>query len=204
MEEPFDLHRASTPPRPANARRRFGEPARRYTGPGSHADAGRSLSWGEARLMALGGVALGLAAAMLPWEGWSGRAIVPEAIGAVPVASAAPAIRFGLCHTGGGTNCVVDGDTFWMAGEKIRIADIDTPETHPPRCAEEARLGTAATLRLQALLSAGPVTLVPIDRDEDRYGRKLRTVEVGGVAVGEALVDEGLARNYGGGRRSWC
>ncbi|MDE0879657.1 MAG: thermonuclease family protein, partial [Sphingomonas bacterium] len=84
---------------------------------------------------------------------------------------------FGQCHSGGGVNCVVDGDPFWIDGEKIRIADIDAPETHPPRCAEEARLGNAAKDRLQALLNAGPVTLVTIDRDTDRYGRKLRVVE---------------------------
>src|SRR3546814_17282217 len=39
--------------------------------------------------------------------------------------------RFGLCSAGGGRDCVVDGDTFWFAGEKYRIADIDTPATHP-------------------------------------------------------------------------
>ncbi|NJS14496.1 MAG: thermonuclease family protein, partial [Sphingopyxis sp.] len=67
--------------------------------------------------------------------------------------------RFSLCHAGGGSNCVVDGDTFWFRGEKIRIADIDTPETHPPRCAEEGRLGAAATRRLHGLLNAGPFSL---------------------------------------------
>ena len=112
--------------------------------------------------------------------------------------------RFGLCHSGGGTNCVVDGDTFWFQGQKIRIADIDTPETHPPRCAEEARLGEAATQRLQALLNAGPFTLENIDRDTDGYGRALRTVSRDGASLGGVLVDEGLARWYGGGRQPWC
>lgn len=112
--------------------------------------------------------------------------------------------RFGLCHTGGGTNCVVDGDTFWVGGEKVRVADIDAPETHPPRCAEEARLGEAATLRLQALLNAGPVTLASVERDEDRYGRKLRVVERDGQSLGMTLVSEGLAREWEGARRGWC
>ncbi|MFN4095203.1 MAG: thermonuclease family protein [Sphingomonas sp.] len=126
---------------------------------------------------------------------------------AAPLADpATPALRstFGLCHRGGGTNCVVDGDTFWMAGVKIRIADIDTPETHPARCAEEARLGAAATQRLQALLNSGVVTLHPIGRDTDRYGRKLRRVEVDGRGVGDRLVAEGLARPYLGRRMGWC
>jgi endonuclease YncB( thermonuclease family) len=32
---------------------------------------------------------------------------------------------FGLCHTGGGVNCVVDGDTFYIGGSKVRIAGIE-------------------------------------------------------------------------------
>ena len=39
---------------------------------------------------------------------------------------------------------------------------------------------------------------------KDRYGRKLRIVEVNGVSVGDTLVREGLARWYEGGRRPWC
>jgi micrococcal nuclease len=111
---------------------------------------------------------------------------------------------FGSCHTGGGTNCVVDGDTIWLDGEKIRISDIDAPETHPSRCAEEARLGHAATTRLQVLLNAGPVELASADRDTDRYGRKLRIVTQHGRSVGAVLVDEGLARPWEGRRRPWC
>src|SRR3546814_12427253 len=67
--------------------------------------------------------------------------------------------RFGFCHSRGGRDCVVDGDTFWFAGEKYRVADIDTPETHPARCAEEAALGEAATGRLRDRLNAGPFRL---------------------------------------------
>ena len=116
-----------------------------------------------------------------------------------------PARTFGKCHSGGGLNCVVDGDTFWIDGEKIRIADIDTPETHPARCAEEARLRNAAADRLQVLLNAGAFELQPINRDTDRYGRKLRIVMRNGQSLGGVLVSEGLARNYEGGRRDgWC
>lgn len=112
--------------------------------------------------------------------------------------------QFGFCHTGGGTNCVVDGDTLWLQGQKIRIADIDAPETHDYRCPEEKALGDRATRRLQQLVNSGSVTLSPIDRDEDRYGRKLRIVMVDGMSVGDTLVGEGLARWYEGGRRPWC
>ncbi len=113
-------------------------------------------------------------------------------------------VQFGRCHYGGGTNCVVDGDTIWYRGANIRIADIDTPETHPARCAEEQRLGDAATARLQVLMNAGPFSLESIDRDTDRYGRSLRIVTRGGDSLGGVLVDEGLARWYNGGRQPWC
>lgn len=113
--------------------------------------------------------------------------------------------RFGLCHSGGGRNCVVDGDTFWSDGVKIRIADIDTPETHPARCAAEATKGEAATRRLQALLNEAPFAMESIDRDEDRYGRKLRILTRDGASIGGMLVSEGLARRYEGGQRQgWC
>lgn len=112
--------------------------------------------------------------------------------------------RFAFCYSGGGANCVVDGDTFWFAGDKYRVADIDTPETHPARCAEEAALGDAATGRLREWLNDGAFTLESADRDTDRYGRKLRIVTRGGTSVGSVLIAEGLARRWEGARRPWC
>lgn len=100
---------------------------------------------------------------------------------------------------------VVDGDTFWIGGDKVRIADIDTPETHPPRCADEAERGERATRRLAALLNEGPFELQPIaGRDVDRYGRKLRIVTRNGRSLGDVLVAEGLARTWTGRREPWC
>lgn len=111
---------------------------------------------------------------------------------------------FTICHTGGGTNCVVDGDTAWIRSEKIRIADIDAPETHPPRCQSEADLGNRATERLAELMNAGPFELRMIDRDTDRYGRKLLILSRHGRSLGDQLVAEGLARPWEGRRRPWC
>lgn len=113
-------------------------------------------------------------------------------------------ISFTYCHTGGGFNCVVDGDTIWLTGVKIRIADIDAPETHDYRCASEKELGDRATIRLHQLLESGSITLQPTDRDTDVYGRKLRIVLVNGTSVGDTLVSEGLAREWDGRRHPWC
>ena len=112
--------------------------------------------------------------------------------------------RFTFCHSGGGVNCVVDGDTFWMSGEKVRIADIDTPETHSPRCEAERALGARATRRLQALLNAGAFSTRRIDRERDRYGRLLRIVTRDGRSIGSMLVAEGLTRPWTGSRQPWC
>ena len=101
-------------------------------------------------------------------------------------------------------NCVVDGDTFWYAGEKIRLADINTPEVSRPRCPREAALGARASARLQALLNEGAFTLERADRDRDPYGRLLRTVTRGGTSVGAVLVREGLAEEWQGTRGGWC
>lgn len=131
--------------------------------------------------------------------GWLTR---PSAGAADP--SGAARAHFSLCFIGGGYNCVVDGDTIWLQGEKIRIADIDAPETHDPRCSSEKALGDRATLRLQDLLNQGTVTLEAVDRNRDRYGRLLRIVDVDGRSVGSVLVDEGLAREWDGARHPWC
>lgn len=141
------------------------------------------------------------------WGVWT-LTPAPSASGGLSNASASDTetASFGLCHSGGGYNCVVDGDTLYYKGIKIRIADIDTPETHDPMCAAEAARGNEATGRLHALVNAGSFTLAPNPdgRDEDRYGRKLRIVTRGGESLGGVLVDEGLARWYAGGRREWC
>jgi micrococcal nuclease len=160
-----------------------------------------------APVMALGFVAT-LAALQAPPGAFDGAPARAKAMRPGGSEAAAPADRltasFTLCHSGGGTDCVVDGDTFWFGGEKYRIADIDTPETHPARCAEEARLGDAATVRLRAWMNDGAFSLESVGRDTDRYGRKLRIVTRGGASVADTLIGEGLARPWEGKRRPWC
>lgn len=102
-------------------------------------------------------------------------------------------------------NCVIDGDTIWYQGEKIRIADINAPETQDPQCTYEADLGRRATYRLIELLNAGPFEIVSTgNRDEDKYGRKLRLIERNGSSLGQTLVNEGLAERWQGYRSNWC
>lgn len=118
--------------------------------------------------------------------------------------SAGSSPHFELCGMVRKT-CVVDGDTFWLDGVKIRIADIDTPEISEPKCDSEYELGMKATYRLRDLLNEGPFELSSIgSRDEDRHGRKLRIVVRNGRSLGDQLVSEGLARTWSGRREPWC
>jgi endonuclease YncB( thermonuclease family) len=98
-------------------------------------------------------------------------------------------------------HCVHDGDTVWIEGEKIRIADIDTPELKG-QCASERKLALRARNRLVELLNAGPFS---ISRSgTDRYGRTLAVLHRSGRSIGGQLVTEGLARTWSGRREPWC
>lgn len=113
---------------------------------------------------------------------------------------------FPICSGRGRVTCVVDGDTIWFRGEKIRLVGFDTPEISNPGCANEGRLGQRAKLRLQELLNAGPFSLSanPEGRATDNYGRNLRVVSRGGQNFGDQLIAEGLAERRGGRRNVWC
>lgn len=113
-------------------------------------------------------------------------------------------VAFSRCSGPIRVTCVVDGDTIWLEGQKIRIADMNTPEVSKPDCPAERVLGQRATNRLTSLLNEGGFSLETIDRDEDGYGRKLRIVTRGGQSLSRILVAEGLAEEWTGSRRSWC
>lgn len=87
---------------------------------------------------------------------------------------------------------VVDGDTIDVAGrggasETVRLIGIDTPERGACGYAEAGSTLTVMVGGETVGLSPGAVD------DRDRYGRMLRYVEVGGVDVGLALIEKGLA-----------
>lgn len=103
---------------------------------------------------------------------------------------------------------IIDGDTFELQGETIRISNIDTPEM-PPRakCWAEARLARAAAAELERLRAESPnLGRFRIDREgQDRYGRTLARVTFDGVTdAGEALIHRGYASPWTGRRWDWC
>ena len=122
----------------------------------------------------------------------------------MPVIALTAAAPFTLCIASPRSTCVVDGDTFWLDGEKVRIADINAPETHSAQCPAERSRGEAATRRLIDLLNRGRFELVAGTRERDRYGRLLRVVSRNGRSLGDQLVAEGLAEPWRGRRSGWC
>lgn len=199
----FDASRRRTIPNETIKREIMAAAQRAGAGKTPHKQQRRARrSWNPSNplIITIGIAAFVLFSVMLPFS--PSRYIPPLAldVNVAPVESG----DFDFCHTGGGFNCVVDGDTFYYQGDKIRIADIDTPETHDYGCDSEQELGNAARVRMQELLNNGAFSLSAIDRDTDRYGRLLRIVERDGKSLGGVLVDEGLARWYEGGRQPWC
>ena len=89
---------------------------------------------------------------------------------------------------------IIDGDTIDVDGTRIRIVQIDTPETFRPRCERELVLGLKAKERLRQLLDQGPVTFTATGTD--RYRRTLAKVYANGIDVGEVLMKEGYALPY--------
>lgn len=102
---------------------------------------------------------------------------------------------------------VIDGDTLenQTTGERIRLVNIDTPETGPrARCAAERQLGERATQRARSLIAAAARVEVARTGRTDRYQRTIAFIRVDGRDFGERMIAEGLARPWRGRREPWC
>lgn len=91
---------------------------------------------------------------------------------------------------------VIDGDTLDLAGERIRLFGIDTPE-RGQSCGPLA-CGRAATEALADILSAGAVRCTRVNTD--RYGRTVARCKAGRIDVNREMVRRGMAwayRQYG-------
>jgi micrococcal nuclease len=116
--------------------------------------------------------------------------------------AAARAARFEQCYNAEGRNCVLEGDTIYVGGEKVEIAGIAAPHIQGAQCEAERSRGIAAAVRLAELLNGGKVTVGRAFRDD--YGRAVRKVQVDGEDVGETMISAGLARDYVGDSPEWC
>lgn len=109
--------------------------------------------------------------------------------------------RMSICAGPVRVNCVVDGDTIWVDGEKVRLQSIDAPEIMG-KCRYERDLAERAKQRLSQLLSSEPFSISPSGKD--RYGRTLASIYISSGEVGALMVREGLALVWRGRREPWC
>lgn len=133
---------------------------------------------------------------------WSSLRFALTALGAWSLATPSHAADAGR----GRIARVTDGDTFRLeSGERIRIRDIDAPETQrgQARCAIEITRGRAATRAASALLQGRQVRFVRTGRS---YRRTVARVTLDGRDLAALLVQRGIARRWMRGDRKpdWC
>ena len=101
-----------------------------------------------------------------------------------PTASDLPTVTIGKCY---------DGDTCsTTAGEKIRLACIDTPELRGKKA--DPILAKAARDYLNDLVTGSTISIRRIT--EDRFGRTVAELSKGPMNIQEHLVEKGFASIY--------
>ena len=102
-------------------------------------------------------------------------------------------------------NRVIDGDTVDLdidlgfsitISQRIRLKDIDAPETRTKNLEEKER-GLAAKVWLEEQLSREGEWVIETYK-EDKYGRMLGTLYLVGdsVTINERMINEGIAEPY--------
>jgi endonuclease YncB( thermonuclease family) len=112
---------------------------------------------------------------------------------------------------------VYDGDTLrvdlacsqpvFCDNVPVRIRGIDTPEIRG-KCESEKERAIQARNVVRALIEQSTKEgreVVLNAPERGKYFRVLADVHIDGLSVGKALINQGLARAYDGGKRSgWC
>jgi endonuclease YncB( thermonuclease family) len=96
-----------------------------------------------------------------------------------------------------GRASVIDGDTIEIHGERIRILDIDAPESRQTCTAQDGsewRCGQKAALALSDWIGTKPVTCATTEKDQ--YGRWLARCSVDGADMARWLARYGWAVPY--------
>ena len=83
---------------------------------------------------------------------------------------------------------VLDGDTFELNGERVRIVGVNAPEVK----GDDKAKGDMSKAELERLLT-GATELTLDRRGEDKYGRTLAVVNIGNTDIGQSLMDKGFA-----------
>ena len=105
----------------------------------------------------------------------------------------------------------IDGDTIradihlgfsiTLTNQSIRLAGIDTPETHT-RIPLEKRAGLIVTLWLTGTIAHGSVfTLTTNGKERGKFGRPLGVLTIDKRNICDILIEKGFARVYNGGKK---
>lgn len=96
---------------------------------------------------------------------------------------------------------VIDGDTFEAIIDlgfgvnfttKLRLAEIDTPETYRPKTEGERAHGEAATAFVKDFIGDGYVTIKT--SKQGKYGRYIAYVSVAGEDLTQLLIEHGFEK----------
>lgn len=110
---------------------------------------------------------------------------------------------------------VIDGDTVAvdasadmppeLAAIKVRLRDVDTPETWRPKCDRERAAGEAATAFAKRRIDEA-TSIVVRDPSYGKYGgRVIANLVLDGRTLSDLLIEAGHGRPYAGGKRQgWC
>lgn len=117
---------------------------------------------------------------------------------AAPLPVHAEDARFMLCEALPHLNCVWSGDSFYLRGKIVRLADAVSPERYTGACPKASQLSWRSALRLRDLLNAGTFEIADPDRSE------LALVSRNGQSLGAQMIAEGLAQARTPETPNWC
>ncbi|WP_229664632.1 thermonuclease family protein [Sphingomonas metalli] len=95
-----------------------------------------------------------------------------------------------------GPAAVVDGDTLRVGSERVRLFGVDAPELSQICDAEGAKVacGRRAAQWLRSRVQGHTLQCSAVDKD--RYGRLVARCRIGGVDLGQSIVESGWATAY--------
>ncbi|MBL8593315.1 MAG: hypothetical protein JNK01_11570 [Devosia sp.] len=117
---------------------------------------------------------------------------------AAPAPVRAEDARFMLCEALPHLTCVWSGDSFYLRGRIIRLADAVSPQRYTSECPQASQLSWRSAARLRDLLNAGAFQI----GQPDETG--LAVVSRSGESLGAQLITEGLAQTRKAEAPNWC
>lgn len=102
----------------------------------------------------------------------------------------------------------VDGDTYQVAGKRLRLAGWDSPETgNSAKCRAEHDLGLRAEAQAKLFINTGKSATLHLLGD-DQYQRAVVRIWLDGTDIGKMLEMDGLAvrihKDDISGQADWC